>query len=89
MAGVDSMIMVVNKAGRAAENLKQLIEFMDAPSVCTATPAKWRQKAGESRLEAVFIGPDLSDRDVRALVDDIGKLDPNIPIVMITEGEDE
>jgi len=81
----DSLIMVVNRAGSAAENLKELIEFMDAPHVCTATPAKWQSKIGDNRLEAVFIGPDLSDRDIRTLVDDIGELDPNIPIVMITE----
>jgi hypothetical protein len=77
--------MVVNRAGSAAENIKELIEFMDAPNVCTATPAKWQQEIGDYRLEAVFIGPDLSDKDVRSLVDDIGKLDPNIPIVMLTE----
>lgn len=89
MDNADSMIMVVNRAGSAAENLKELIEFMDAPNVCTATPAKWRQEIGDNRLEAVFIGPDLSDTDVRTLVDDIGKLDPNIPIVMITEEDEE
>lgn len=85
MNSVESMIMVVNRAGAAADNLKQLIEFMDAPDVRTATPAQWRQQVGDSRLEAVFIGPDLSDTDIRELVDDIGKLDPNIPIVMISE----
>ncbi len=85
----DSMIMVVNRAGTAADNLKELIEFMDAPHVCTATPAKWQQQLGDSRLEAVFIGPDLTDKDVRSLVDGIGKLDPNIPIVMITDGDEE
>ena len=88
MSTADSMIMVVNRSGDAAENLKQLIEFMDAPNVCTATPGRWRKEIGDSRLEAVFVGPDLSDRDVRALVDDIGKLDPNIPIVMISDGDD-
>ena len=89
MDNADSMIMVVNRAGTAADNLKELIEFMDAPNVCAATPAKWQEQIGDSRLEAVFVGPDLSDKDVRALVDDIGKLDPNIPIVMITEGDEE
>ena len=88
MHNADSLIMVVNRAGAAAENLKELIEFMDAPNVCTATPVKWQQQIGDSRLEAVFIGPDLSDKDIRALVDDIGELDPNIPIVMITEDHD-
>lgn len=85
MDSTDSIIMVVNRAVSAAENLKELIEFMDAPNVCTATPAKWQQQVGEHRLEAVFVGPDLDDADIQALVNDIGKLDPNIPIVMITD----
>ncbi len=88
MGSIDSMIMVVNRAAPAAENLKELIEFMDAPNVCTATPAAWRQQVGEHRLEAVFIGPDLDDTDIHSLVDDIGKLDPNIPIVMIQDRHD-
>lgn len=86
MSDAESVIMVVNHTASAADNLKELIEFMDAPNVCTATPKGWQKKVGNSRLEAVFIGPDLDDKDVRALVDDIGELDPNIPIVMI-EGE--
>lgn len=81
--------MVVNRTGSAAENLKELIEFMDAPHVCTSTPKKWQQQIGDSRLEAVFIGPDLTDKDIRTVVHDIGELDPNIPIVMISEDQDE
>ena len=81
--------MVVNRTGSAAENLKELIEFMDAPHVCTSTPAKWQQQIGDSRHEAVFIGPDLTDKDIHAVVHDIGELDPNIPIVMITEDHDQ
>ncbi|MGI9234043.1 MAG: hypothetical protein ACR2RD_10470 [Woeseiaceae bacterium] len=88
MTSSDSLILVVNRAGSAAENLKELIEFMDAPNVCAATPGEWQQHADDNRLEAVFVGPDLSDNDVRALVDGIGKLDPNIPIVMISEEND-
>ncbi len=80
--------MVVNGTASAAENLKELIEFMDAPHVCIATPAGWREEVGDRRLEAVFIGPDLSDKDIHTLVDDIGQLDPNIPIVMLTDGQE-
>lgn len=87
MNNADSMIMVVNRPGAAAENLRELIEFMDAPHVCTATPAQWRQQIGDNRLEAVFIGPDLSDKDIRSLLSDIGELDPNIPIVMISDDD--
>ena len=88
MHNMDSLIMVVNPAGAAAENIKELIEFMDEPDVRTATPSRWREQLGDSRLEAVFVGPDLSSKDVHDLVDDIGKLDPNIPIVMISESKD-
>ena len=89
MNSVDSMIMVVNRGELAADNLKELIEFMDAPHVCTATPKGWQEQVGDSRLEAVFMGPDLSDRDIRSVVTEIGELDPNIPIVVITEGLDQ
>ena len=85
MDNADSMIMVVNRVPSAAENLKELIEFMDAPNVCTATPRRWRREVEGHRLEAVFIGPDLDDDDIHSLVDGIGELDPNIPIVMITD----
>ncbi len=89
MDSTESLIVVVNRAEAAAENLKELIEFMDAPNVCTATPAEWRRRAGDARIEAVFVGPDLSDRDIRKVVDDVGELDPNIPIVVITDREDQ
>ncbi len=75
--------MVVNAGEAAADNLKELIEFMDAPEVRVATPAKWRQVAEETRVEAVFLGPDLDDGEVRKLLSGIGDLDPSIPIVML------
>ena len=75
--------MVVNAGAAAADNLKELIEFMDAPEVRVATPAKWLEIANETRVEAVFVGPDLADEDVRKLLTGIGDLDPSIPIVML------
>ena len=75
--------MVVNGGAAAADNLKELIEFMDAPEVRVATPAKWREVADETRVEAVFVGPDLEDEDVRELLAGIGDFDPSIPIVML------
>ncbi len=75
--------MVVNAGMAAADNLKELIEFMDAPEVRVATPAKWREVAEATRVEAVFVGPDLDDDEVRKLLAGIGDLDPSIPIVML------
>ena len=77
------MILVVNNADSPAENLKQLIEFMDTPHVITAHPDDWRQRLGENRLEALFVGSDLSDSDIRDLLGDVGEMDPNVPIVML------
>ena len=83
MNGTQGTIMVVNGGGAAADNLKELIEFMDAPEVRVATPSKWREVAEETRVEAVFLGPDLVDDEVRKLLAGIGDFDPSIPIVML------
>ena len=83
MASRNSIIMVVNDSIDDARNIKELIEFMDVPEVCTSTPAKWRSNVGENRLDAVFVGPDLSDADVRSVLGDVGDYNPNTPIVML------
>lgn len=80
------VIMVINSVLAKAENLRELIEFMDEPEVRSSTPGEWRASLGDQRLGAVFIGSDLTDNEVRALVGDIGALDPNTPIVMLHEG---
>ena len=79
------MILLVNDAESTARHLKELIEFMDAPSVCTATPQTWLDLAADQRLEAIFVGPDLSQPDIEAVIDGVGNLDPNIPIVLLEE----
>jgi len=60
---------------------------MDTPNVRTATPGDWRQVLGDRRLEALFVGPDLSADEVKVLIADIGEYDPNVPIVMMNDGE--
>lgn len=75
--------MVINDTVTDAENLKELIEFMDEPVVHTATPAEWLACLGEQQLGAVFIGPDLTELEVREVVGGVGELDPNVPIVML------
>lgn len=81
----DSMIMVVNRTSADAENLKRLIEFMDVNTVCAAKPDRWRQAVGGKRLEAIFVGSDLSDKDVHTLLGEVCDLDPNVPVVMIRD----
>ena len=85
MTNADSLILVVNREAAEAEHLKELIEFMDSPAVETATPRRWRQQLGDHRLEALFVGPDLSDSEIGSLLDDVSRLDPNVPIVLVGE----
>ena len=83
MTGVEHVILVVNRNASAARNLKDLIEFMDTPPVVVAAPEDWQERLGRQRPDALFIGPDMSDREVGKLLSAIGDLDPNIPIVMM------
>lgn len=85
MTATDSLIMVINRGKAEADRLRQLIEFMDSPAVATSSPSKWRERLGDHRLEALFVGPDLSDKDLDLLLTDIGKFDPNVPIVLVGE----
>lgn len=83
MVDKDKTILVVDQDRELAENLKELIEFMDEPCVVTAVPKNWRQRVGERRLEAVFFGPDLSEQDIGGLLADLKLFDPNVPVVMM------
>ena len=87
MTSVEHVILVVNRSESAARNLKDLIEFMDTPPVLIAAPDDWQKRLGEQRLDALFVGPDMSDSEVSTLLADIGELDPNIPIVMMSEDD--
>ena len=79
----DRLIMVIDGDGSRAQNLKDLIEFMDVPRVQISAPDNWRSKLGDHRLAAIFIGKDLAQEQIIRLMDDIGKLDPNVLIVMV------
>jgi len=87
MSGDDYVILVVNRTKVEAEKLKELIEFMDSPNVRTTEPGNWRRTLGDHRLEALFVGPNLSTDEVSGLLADIGEFDPNVPIVMMNDGE--
>lgn len=86
--GADAMpssrlILVIDQSCDRAAGLKELIEFMDAPDVRTATPRDWRDRLGPHRLAAIFVNEQLPQEDMSGLLDNIGKLDPNVPIVLV------
>jgi len=83
MLGSDHLILVIDRSIERAESLKELIEFMDVPDVCTATPLDWQAQTGEHRLAAIFVNEELPEPEITALLDNIGKFDPNVPIVLV------
>lgn len=76
--------MVINGSESRSRKLKELIEFMDAPRVQIAAPDDWRSRLGDSRLAAIFVGDDLEPGEIDRLINDVGELDPNTPIVMVS-----
>ncbi len=81
------MIVLVNDSASNAKQLKELIEFMDAPQVLVATSLDWQKQVQDQRMEAVFIGPDMADDAVHDVIEGVGKLDPNVPIVVLTQSQ--
>lgn len=79
----ERLIIVIHPCEAQGRNLKELIEFMDAPRVEVATPRAWRDQLGAGRLAAVFISDDVQADERDQLITDIGEMDPNTPIVMV------
>jgi DNA-binding NtrC family response regulator len=86
MLANEKTILVVDSDAGSAESLRELIEFMDTPVVTVAAPADWRERLGKRRLEALFVGPGLSDRQVAGLFNALADIDPNVPVVMLHGG---
>ena len=86
MSESDKTILIVDDDELMAQNLKELIEFMDTPHVVTAAPRDWRERVGDCRLEAMFVGAALTDVDLGNLLADLKKFDPNVPVVVLERG---
>jgi len=78
-------ILIVDDNAASAENLRELIEFMDNPSVTTTASSEWKQALGERRLEALFIGPDLGERELANLLVELQEIDATVPVVLCEE----
>ena len=89
MISSERLIMVVDSAIDRAQNLKGLIEFMDAPAVRVADPANWQSRIGDSRLAAIFLRDDLAKKELDRIIGAVGELDPNVPIVLVSGETDD
>ena len=85
MSSAEPVILVVSHSEVDACRLKELIEFLDSPDVRICEPDVWKHTLGNARLEALFVGADLSDAEVDTLLGGIGALDRSVPIIMIND----
>lgn len=83
MSGADRIILVVDEQISRAQQLKDLIEFMDAPKVRIVSPEDWHVGLAELRIAAVFVNTSMDAALTTNLISEIGRRDPNIPIVVI------
>lgn len=60
---------------------------MDAPEVRITVPEHWRSALGEQRPAAIFLAETVSEQKIATIIDEIGSLDPNIPIVLLSDDD--
>ena len=85
MSNGEKTIMVIDHDLTVSKHVKELLEFMDSPCVVTAMPDDWKERLGQRRLEAMFVGPELEDDAVDELLTELETLDPNVPVVVMQE----
>ena len=83
MVTKERLIVIIDPVVERARNLKELIEFMDAPAVRVASAHDWRSRIGKCRLAAIFLQEDIPQVDLDRVIGDVGKYDPNISIVLV------
>ena len=78
-----AVILVIDSDIARAEQLKSMIEFLDAPSVRVANAEDWQTVAAEATLSAIFIGNGLAATAAEQLASDIQQSHPQVPLVMV------
>lgn len=58
---------------------------MDAPEVRVTNPTEWRSSLGTQRPAAIFLTETITDSHADTIVAELGEIDPNIPIVMLSD----
>ncbi|MEX2257870.1 MAG: hypothetical protein WD672_04100 [Woeseia sp.] len=89
MTGRSLLFMIVDDAPARAENLKELIEFMDVPQVQVVAADNWPADVGDRRLAAVFLSDTLDQDKLRKVISDVGELDPNVSIVLVNHTQSD
>ena len=81
---VDDAFMVIYDSALHRQNLKEMIEFLDADRVVATNLKAWRQHREGCRLVGIFLGDDLNNQDSDSFFADVGESDANVPIVVLS-----
>ncbi len=79
------VIIVIDPDTAFASRLEEEILFMDDTQVCVAGVDGWRDSCTGKRVDALFVGPGVTDKDITSLMADVEDFDPNLPIVFVGE----
>lgn len=88
MTVTDRVILIIDASDEHALRLKDMIEFMDAPEVRITVPEDWLSAVDDRRLAAVFLTESVSNEFTRSIISKMAEIDPNVPIVVATGGDD-
>ena len=89
MTTADRVILVIDERSERATPLKEMIEFMDAPEVRITIPEEWKNALGQQRPAAIFLTDAVSEVKVNCILDELAEIDPNVPVVLLSdEGSD-
>lgn len=77
------VIIVVESDSQYASRLEEELLFMDETDVRVADVGEWRDCCADDKVEALFVGPGVIGQDVRSLMEDIRRFDPELPVVLV------
>lgn len=78
-----AMILIIDCDIARAEQLKSMIEFLDAPAVRIAAADDWQSIAKSAGLTAVFIGNGFDADAAQRIAGDVQQAHPEVPLVMV------
>ena len=83
-----NLIFVFAESTEMAQDIRNLLEFMDTHRVEIAEADAWQEQLNGRALSAVFFAPDVPDETRELLLDDIGRLDADISVVVVNTPSD-
>ena len=77
------VIIVVDNDLDNASRLEEELLFMDELHVRVAPVDEWRDCCANDKVEALFVGPGVIEKDVCSLLKAVEDYDPDVPVVLV------